>query len=193
MGTGVDFKIDPVTRDFMVVDGDLVLTSTIEQEVYQRLSHKLNVWQGSWWADITFGTPYQQSILRKSSKSVVDAEFLRILRSDVQVVEVVEFESSLNRSTRLYDLRFVVKTIDGSSLNFIATSDPAGSEFLYPVAGSGFVQSTCDAVGDRIEYGNRLYQLMNFDLPPWPSEDFDYRFVNKEIFDDTMNEEWPEE
>lgn len=172
MTTGVDFRINPSTGDLLVENGDLVLTDSIKTETFQRLKHTLNVWQGEWWRDVTFGTPYQQSILRKTTKALVDAEFLRILRNDPQVVEVLEFESVLNRNTRLYDLRFVVSTLEGTSLNFIGTTDPAGSEFLYPEPGTGFINRTCSFVDDAIEYGNKLYQLMNFDLPPWTSSDY---------------------
>lgn len=171
MGIGVDLQLGD-DGDFLVTDGDLVLTSTIEQEVKQRLNHKLNTWVGTYWRDVTFGTPYRESILRKTTKVAVDAEFLRILRADEQVVEILEFDSSLNRNTRFYDLRFVVRTIDGTSLNFIATSDPAGSEYIYPEAGTGFAITTCSAVADRIEFGNKLYKLINFDLPPWTAGDY---------------------
>lgn len=172
MTTGVDFAIDTVTGDFQVANGDLVLTSTIRQETFQRLKHTLNIWQGEWWKDVTFGTPYKQSILTKTTKAAVDAEFLRILRADVQVVDVLEFESELNRNTRMYDLRFVVSTLDGTSLNFIGTTDPAGSEFIYPTPGTGFINRECSFVDDAILYSNQLYQLMNFDLPPWTSADY---------------------
>lgn len=168
MGIGVDLRVGE-DGDFLIENGDLVLTNTIEVEVYQRIKHKLNTWTSTWWNDLTFGTPYRESILLKTTKAQVDAEFLRIIRADPQVVDILDFQTELNRNTRFYDIRFVVQAIDGTSLNFIASSDPAGSEFLYPIGSTVF---PCDSTEQSVIYSNKLYKLMNFDLPPWTSDDY---------------------
>jgi len=127
-----DLFLDPITNDLVVGDGDFTTTQNLAESLRQKLSITLKMWQGEWFLDTTYGTPYRQSILGKPrTQPEVDAIFLSVIgeySSEIQSIDF--FESNYNRDARDFDLNFEVTAIDGSTVSY-DTPLPTEEE-LYP-------------------------------------------------------------
>ena len=110
-----DMKIDddPLSPSF----GDLVYdnsgaTTTVNQadSVAQRLSIKLKTFKGEWFINTDTGIPYYQEIFGKvRNKQTIDAIFQKAILEEPDVLEIVEFSSSIDVG-RTYSLIFRVRT-----------------------------------------------------------------------------------
>ena len=110
-----DMKIedDPLSPNF----GDLVYdnsraTTTVNQadSVAQRLSIKLKTFKGEWFINTDTGIPYYQEIFGKvRNKQTIDAIFQKAILEEPDVLEIVEFSSSIDVG-RTYSLIFRVRT-----------------------------------------------------------------------------------
>lgn len=157
-----DLLLDESTNDLILENNDLVLTSTNQESLRQRLSIHLLMYRGEWFLNTEFGVPYMQQLIGIArTKETIDA----VLRSEI-ALETTEdlignFTSTYdNTDTRRYTLSFDVYTSD-ETLSVSVNSNPA-TEWVYPVPAPNDPNVSCDEV---ITITNDLYEHVNYDLP----------------------------
>lgn len=113
----MDILLDTLVHDIMFDNSDIPLTTnTIRDDVAQRLKIRLATYLGEWFLNSDVGMPYYQSIFKKGvTKASVDILFQAAILEEEGVTSIVEFNSSLDVSTRTYTLSFRVMTTDGVS------------------------------------------------------------------------------
>lgn len=105
-----DIKLDN-SHDLIYEGGDLKLTLNQSESLAQRLKVKLLTFRGEWFLNDTLGIPYYQSIFRAGvSKATVDTIFLRAISSEPEVIQVLDFDSSMDNTNRIYSLSFKVRS-----------------------------------------------------------------------------------
>jgi len=106
----IDLALDPLTHDLYLTNNDLVLLDGAER-VRQHLAIKLKLWQGEWFMDTEFGTPYTAEIL---GKQISLAGSVAALKASIMAVDGVQsitrFTFDFNRSARALNVEFDVKT-----------------------------------------------------------------------------------
>lgn len=111
----MDLLLSPETHDMIFVNGGCPVTVSQQDIVAQRLKITLQTFLGEWFLDTDLGIPYFQQIFTKiRSKATVDAIFQQAILDDPGVLEIVSYESSLDASTRGFDLVFSVRVADGT-------------------------------------------------------------------------------
>ena len=110
-----DMRIDddPLSPSF----GDLIydnngVTVTVDQadSVAQKLSIKLRTFKTEWFINTDTGIPYYQEIFGQvRNKQTIDAIFQKAILEESDVLEIVEFSSSIDVG-RTYSLIFRVRT-----------------------------------------------------------------------------------
>lgn len=157
-----DLLLDESTNDLILENNDLVLTSTNQEALRQRLSIHLLMYRGEWFLNTGFGVPYMQQLIGIArTKETIDA----VLRSEI-ALETTEdlignFTSTYdNTDTRRYTLSFDVYTAN-ETLSVSVNSNPA-TEWVYPVPAPNDPNVSCDEV---ITIANDLYYFVNYDLP----------------------------
>lgn len=105
-------RIDPDTGD-IVTAGDMFISG--REEVAQTIRTRLRLFVGEYFRDITEGTPWYQTILGKGATlSERDAAIKRrILRTD-GVVQVVQFSTDYDVTTRVFTVQADVVTQYGT-------------------------------------------------------------------------------
>lgn len=95
--------LDVKSLDLRLLDG--------ADRVSQQLLIKLRLWQGEWFLDTEFGTPYLQQILGKqlTLSGAVAAIRASILEVD-GVRQIITFNYSFNRQNRTLSVDFEVDT-----------------------------------------------------------------------------------
>lgn len=115
-----DILLNKDTGDILLVGGELVLTSTIQEAASQRLTIKLNTYLGEWFADVEQGIPYFQSILRKGvDKATVDAIFQSVILEDEDIKGITSFQSTIVNNQ--YQLTFTALSNSGEVISYINT------------------------------------------------------------------------
>lgn len=110
----MDILLNPETHDALFVNGSCHMTTSLGESVAQRLKVTLLTFRGEWFLDTTYGVPYRESVFGKGRvKSVVDAVFVDIIKQDPDVIEIVEFNSTLTYA-RDYTIEFTVRVTDGT-------------------------------------------------------------------------------
>ena len=101
-----DFLIDPITKDLDLSSFDIKLTEEDDgQSLAQRLEIKLSFFLGEWFLSTTFGVPYFQRVFIKGvTKSGLDKIFKDQILDTPDVVNILDFVSSLDRATRKYTI-----------------------------------------------------------------------------------------
>lgn len=100
--------------DLRLVNGQLVFTDTLADEVAQRLLVMLNFFRGEWFLNLDAGTPYLEAVIGKGIPArVIRGVFTRVvtLCKGVAAVDKLEFTTTPER--RL-ELEFVARLEDGS-------------------------------------------------------------------------------
>lgn len=155
----IDLQLDKSTGDLLFKDGDLVLIDTNIDSLWQRLTLNFSIWLGEWQFNLDYGFPYQQYLGKKTPKQVVDAAIRASVFKESDVLRIEGFTSSFNKNTRSYEAYFQVITTELESINIAFM----GTEYNYP-APEDTKQNLCPSLG-LVEYGSKLYQLINFRLP----------------------------
>ena len=108
----LDLALD-TNHDLLVSGIDLGLVDGAEQ-VRQQLLIKLKLWQGEWFLDTEFGTPYLQQILGKQLTMSGAIVALRKSILEVQgVTQITSFDYQFDRATRTIKIQFAVNTPHG--------------------------------------------------------------------------------
>lgn len=126
----LDLLLDPTTGDIVYQNGEITLVRDTKKIVRQELEITLRTFIGEWFNNVQFGG-INRAFLGQTgiSKIAVDAFYRSVILSNPDVLEILEFESTLNPITRAYDLSFVVRTNEGP-VDLILTD--ASNEQTYP-------------------------------------------------------------
>lgn len=93
-----------------------LVTDEQKQDVAQRLLIKLRTFLGEWFLDTNIGVPYIQQIFGKGrQRSAIDVIFQTQILEEPDVLEIVEFNSTLDPATRAYSLSFRVRVASGTT------------------------------------------------------------------------------
>lgn len=112
----MDLLLNSDTNDLVFTNGACPVTQLLTDIVVQRLKITLYTFLGEWFLDTTIGVPYFQQIFGKiRSKATIDLIFQRIISDDVDVIEILTFESSLSSGDRGYSMTFQVRVADNTA------------------------------------------------------------------------------
>lgn len=108
----MDLKLDEQTNKLAFSKGRLFLTQNRQDTLRQRLSIRLLTQRGTWFLNINYGIDWFNSVLVKGvSKLYVDSLIQAEILKEQMVDRILSFESSVDRTTRVYTCRFKVKLI----------------------------------------------------------------------------------
>lgn len=112
----MDLLLNSDTGDVVFINGAAPVTQRTATVVAQRLRIKLYTFLGEWFLDPTVGVPYYQQIFGKiRTKSSVDLIFQQIINDDPDVIEILTFDSTLDRANRGYSMTFQVRVSDNTA------------------------------------------------------------------------------
>lgn len=113
---------DPLSPNYGdVIYDNTQATTTIDQadSVAQKLRIKCSTFKTEWFINTDTGIPYYQEIFGKvRNKQTIDLIFQKAILEEPDVVELVEFNSSID-SGRTYTISFRVRTVLGQITNNI--------------------------------------------------------------------------
>ncbi|ODN41079.1 hypothetical protein [Piscirickettsia litoralis] len=93
------------------------LSLHLTDSLAQRLSIKLNTFQGEWFLDDTAGIPYFQNILgNKVTADVIDSIFKKAILEEKDVSTILEFTSSIDNAKRKYTYTARVLSADNTEV-----------------------------------------------------------------------------
>jgi hypothetical protein len=124
-----DLKIDSQTGDLDVSDNSLYVTNEGLESIAQRLRIRLRFFFREWVLDRSVGTKWFELVLRKDvDKFLADQEVRRVVLETPQIKIIDQWDSSVNASTREYDVTATVRTTLGQTFTFgfadvLSTSD----------------------------------------------------------------------
>lgn len=129
-----DFYINPSTGDIDFSAGTVTLVSETKKRVRQELEITLRTFIGEWFNNLQFGGINREYIGRIGvSKIEVDAFYRRVILSNPEVIEILDFSSSLDPISRHYELYFTVRTAEG---NIQIMANSASNEQTYTLPDS---------------------------------------------------------
>jgi len=109
-------------HDLQITNGELVLISSKDEWVAQRVKINLKTYKGEWYLDNTVGVPYFQTLLKKNvSITLVDSIFKNVITSTVGVNKITSYNSSLKDGT--YTLNFTFVSDRGTIQSIFETID----------------------------------------------------------------------
>lgn len=79
----------------------------------QAVKTRLELWQGEWFLDNTEGTPYLASIVGKHSQSEADAAIKERVTGTQGVVNIENYDSTLDADNRAYAVSMTINTLYG--------------------------------------------------------------------------------
>lgn len=153
-----DLFLDPETGDLKLVNNDLFLIDSNVDSIRQRLALRFSIWQQEWQFNLSFGFPYWDYLGKKTSKQLIDAKVRQAATAPADVLRIENFSSTFEN--RYYQAYFTVITTELEEVNisFIGLDD-----YIYPNP-EDTTQELCPSLGE-VEYGQKLYHLINFRLP----------------------------
>lgn len=116
----VDYLLDETTGDIKVINGVVQFTDTIEQSSRQQVLISLSTYRGEWDFNIDAGIPWIEndnnslSILGKTTKQLVDQYIKEDILNRENILEIVTYESTLDKPTRQLSISFEALTKSGS-------------------------------------------------------------------------------
>ncbi len=109
-----DLKSDPVTNDIMIVNGDLVLVSGIE-ELQQRLLTRLRWFYGEYPFNTSLGVRYFEDILVKNPNLPnVETLLKNVIAETEGVNKITSFQISYDPAKRTASINFAVDSVYGT-------------------------------------------------------------------------------
>ena len=101
-----DWDIEPTGSNLTLVTG--------ADAIKQHLGQRLKTFYGEWFLDMEKGIPYFQQVLKKNPDPVViDSIFKREIIDTPGILQLLEFDLSIDNATRILALSFKVLSIDG--------------------------------------------------------------------------------
>lgn len=106
-------KLSP-TGDYTFGHGQLDLLIDIPAAVAQVVETSLKLFLGEWYLNLDEGTPYLEGVVGMHSKEEADATITGQITQAQGVVDIVDYQSELDPTTRSYKtISVVVNTIYG--------------------------------------------------------------------------------
>lgn len=108
--------------DISIVNGVVQFTDTIEQSSRQQVLISISTYRGEWEFNILAGIPYTKnannkiSILGKSSRALVDSYIKEDILARENIIQILSYESTLDKETRGLRITFEVETESGSTI-----------------------------------------------------------------------------
>lgn len=157
-----ELLLSETTNDLTITQGDIILSTTNQESLRQRIFITLSTWLGEWKLNINFGMPYRQTIFVTGiDKDSVDALFINQIRAFTDVTQILEFNSELNKATRGYTItQLVVLTTEGTTEN-VTRFNP--DDEVYVSGAIDPVGVICEGIVS-IDTANRFHQFLHFDL-----------------------------
>lgn len=118
-----DIYMNQSTHDIELVNGVMRLTANNQELAAQRVSIRLSMFKGEWFANILEGIPYLRNdnnttqILGKSTKEVVDIYLREGILSEPTIETLDIYTSTLDRSTGGLSVTFEAITTSGETLS----------------------------------------------------------------------------
>jgi hypothetical protein len=105
-----NYYIDPLTDDVTLDStNNLRFTETLTEYVSQKITNNLQTFKGEWYQNIAIGVPYYDRVLIKNPDlDDVDNLFQSEILEVKEVVEILEYESEFDNSTRKYTVNWKV-------------------------------------------------------------------------------------
>lgn len=135
------FDLKLVNGDISIDPFDILLNTQGLEAVGQRLLISLNTFKGEYFLNTEFGTPWYQTVLRKGiSKNLIDTQLRRVITETKGVLQLIEYQSTINNSTRSIDIRFKARADEGIVDAIITTGGGAPVLCIYnPPTGNNIV------------------------------------------------------
>lgn len=113
---GQESPENPIVGDLRLSGRKLVFTRVLAEEVAQRFLVRLNFWRTEWFLSLNAGTPYLEAVFEKGvSESTIRSVFSQLLLGTAGVAAVDSMDLTIDRATRVLDLRFVARLQDGTT------------------------------------------------------------------------------
>lgn len=160
------FKLD-VNGDIEVDNSGKILLLTTKQElVKQRLQIKLKTFKGEWWLNTSYGIPYRdtgdgKAIIGKGfSQKDIDALYVAAINEDPDVNSIEYFYSEYDSVQRWYNLSFEVRVDDELLRSSSAATKPWEEETytFYP----NILSSSCSI--NFNDWALELHPIVHTDL-----------------------------
>lgn len=117
-----DFKL--TNGDIVISPFDIVLNTKGAEAVAQRIDITLKTFKGEYFLNIDFGAPWFQTVLRKGvSKNLIDTQLKNIILGVEGVLQIFEYESTINSSLRDMTITFKARVDDGIIDSSISIAD----------------------------------------------------------------------
>lgn len=111
----IDIKIDPVTNNLVIENGDFVLVKDAD-EIAQSLRIRLRMALGNWFLDNRLGVDYFGIILKKGySLSQIERELKRVIKETIGVTGITSYKQLVQ--DRKLTVNFTVSTVYDESIN----------------------------------------------------------------------------
>lgn len=109
--TGTKSKV----HDIAIVNGDIALAKDNMDIIEQAIRQQLTLFYGEWFADITAGIPYLQTVFEKNPNlPALEAIFVDAILAVPGVLELISFSFSVNSTIRTALIKFEVRTETGN-------------------------------------------------------------------------------
>lgn len=114
--------------DISIVNGDVVLIPTIQQLVRQQVQITLRTFRGEWPYNTDFGVPYVSNqynttqILGKYPKTLFDLHIREAIVSVENVLDILEYSSTLDLPSQIISVRFKATTPTGTISDFFSVN-----------------------------------------------------------------------
>ena len=124
MATVRDLKIDPTTGDVVLDGADLALVSD-GAAIVQAVRSRLRLFLGEWFADLSVGVPWFQSVFVKNPNLVAVRSAIRSAIVETPgIAELVSYSQTFNAVTRTLTVAFSATTDTGELVTFNETVSP---------------------------------------------------------------------
>lgn len=109
------FKIDSISNDLLIENGNLVLVKNEIEGIDQHLRARLKTFLGEWFLDSRIGVPYFQQILgnKNPSTNLISAIFRREILKSSGVTSVKNLSVGLDAKLRELVVSFEATTANG--------------------------------------------------------------------------------
>lgn len=115
-----DIKLNELSGDINITNGQVLIIEDSVEALQQRLIVRLRTFAEEWFLNKNAGLPYFQHIYtQRVDLDAIDSIFRNYILKTSGVSRITFFESSIDRSNRLYTLSFEVLTDNNETLNII--------------------------------------------------------------------------
>ena len=103
------------TGDYTFGQGQADFLINSPAAVAQSVSTRLKLWLGTWFLDVTIGTPWLTQIIGKNTKSLYDTAIRTVVLQTTGVTGIVAYNSVLNDAARSLAVTMTINTQYGQA------------------------------------------------------------------------------